>query len=313
MNEHIFPDAEVAVAVIMDKQRQIFWTWSDSWGAFTLPMTKIRGSEELTEPPKHAAARAAAEALGVPVEVGEAWGTLPMTRVSDRNWSVKHYTYHVFPAEAHAEFAAQPCFRRPHIWLPAHVAMSGLFRPLSHSARDILRLLMQRGLIPGRRQETCILVVKKECDGKPKFLLRWNRDWGYFLPAKRKNPTDDPVALARRILSDELGLGADSGVTLQPGRIPILLTFGISKTQGAPRLGTPTDYHNWIFEAQIPNPFPFKSAEPLVWATEEEILSGVISTDAATDTSTGAPSKKISPTVFQVLSELNEISWHPMA
>ena len=37
-----YPDIDVAVAVIMNQDGQILWTWNDTWGTFSLPMTKIR-------------------------------------------------------------------------------------------------------------------------------------------------------------------------------------------------------------------------------------------------------------------------------
>ncbi len=316
MNENAgFPDAEVAVAVVMDQSKQILWTWNDNWCAFTLPMTKIRSGQGIVEPARYAAIRAAAEALGVPAEVGQLWATLPMTRVSDRDWSVKHYTYHVFPAEAHADFAARICIRQPHIWLPAHAATSGLFRPLSHSAKDILRELIKRGRIEGRKQGTCVLIVERRENGMNKFLLRWNPAWGFALPTKRKPLTDNPSvndssAVVQRILSDELGLKADAGVACQPASIPIVLTFSISRDKSAPGFGAATDYTNWIFEAKIPDTAKLDSAEPLAWVSEEEIRAGVISPQSAVAGSKDAASRKISPMVFQVLSAMDKISWH---
>jgi hypothetical protein len=81
--------------------------------------------EGTVEPARHAAARAAAEALGVPVQVQALRTALPVMKVSDRDYSVRHYAYHVFREEAHPEFANRPWIQQPHIWLAAHAAVSG--------------------------------------------------------------------------------------------------------------------------------------------------------------------------------------------
>ena len=68
MSEATAPKLDVAVALIIDPQLRLLWTWNARWGAFALPMTKLRKGEGVSEDPQHAAARAGAEALGVPVE-----------------------------------------------------------------------------------------------------------------------------------------------------------------------------------------------------------------------------------------------------
>ena len=305
-----FPDVEVAVAVIMDEADQILWTWNEEWGTFTLPMTKIRAGKEMVEPARCAAVRAAAEALGVPVQVGsKPWTVIAAMRVSDRDYVVKHYTYHIFRAEAHPDYAAALCIRQPHIWLAAHVALSGVFEPLSHSAREILYNLAKQRLISGRKQETCVLILARDQNGKREFLLRWNPNWGFALPAKRKAPEEDALAVAGRVASKELDLDPNTDVTLKPAKTPKIQTFGTSYTTKKPGYGIPTDYDDWVFDAALNNPGKLQSAEPLAWVTKEEIQAGATATEHPVSASSRVPPGKISPTVFQILSTLDEIPW----
>jgi 8-oxo-dGTP pyrophosphatase MutT (NUDIX family) len=308
-----YPDIDVAAAVIMNQDGQILWTWNDTWGTFSLPMTKIRSSREMAESPRGAAVRATAEALGVPVQVGKEWTDLPMMRVSDRDFAVKHYSYHVFQAGPHPDYSAALRIRQPHIWLAAHVALSGLFEPLSYSAREILRGLVQRGLVSGRKQETCILIFAREHNGNREFLLRWNPNWGYALPAKRKAATKgkdaarEALAVAQRVAVEELGLDPKSDVSIRPAERPMVETFGVSKTKGKPGFGTATDYGNWIFDAVLQKPDNLKSREPVIWVSRNEIMAGEVGAKPAADGSLEAPPGNVSPTVFQILSALGHV------
>lgn len=303
------PDVEVAVAVIMDQAGRILWTWNEKWGTFSLPMTKIRQSKEMVEPARCAAVRAAGEALGVPVQVGKPWTIIAGMNVSDRDCVVKHYTYHVFRAEAHPDYGASLCVRQPHIWLAAHVALSGLFEPLSKSASDIFRSLITQGLLSGRKQETCVLIFAQQRDRTREFLLRWNPTWGYSLPAKRKAPEEDALALARRIASEELGLDPNTDVTLQPAKTPKVQTFGVTPTKEKPGYGAATDYENWVFDATLHDPGKLQLDEHLLWVTEEEIRAGTTAVEQPAPESSTVPQGKISPTVFQILSALDDVPW----
>ena len=226
---------------------------------------------------------------------------------------VKHYNYHVFQAAPHPDYAAALRIRQPHIWLAPHVALSGLFQPLSHSACEILRGLVQRGLVAGRKQETCILIFARDNNGNREFLLRWNPNWGYALPAKRKAATEgkdaarEALAVAQRVAAEELGLDRKGDVSIRPAEPPTVETFGISKTKGKPGFGTATDYQNWVFDAVLQKPDKLKSREPVIWASRDEIMAGEVDAKPAADGSLEAPPGKISPTVFQVLSALGHV------
>src|SRR5947209_19893742 len=106
---------EVAVAAVTNPEGQLLWVSNDRWGSFTLPMSKRRRGPKLLEPPQRAAMRAAAEALGVPVRVGPRWAVLPELHLSERSYAVRRYSYEVFPAEPHPDFAGALAIRQPHL------------------------------------------------------------------------------------------------------------------------------------------------------------------------------------------------------
>jgi hypothetical protein len=150
MSELEFEKRDIAVALILDEQERMLWTWNGPWSAFALPMTRRRVGAGIVEPADQAAARAGAEALGVPVQVGQHWKTIPDLKVSGRDFQVRQYTYDLHRVEPHPDFANALDIRRPHLWLSADQARSGAYRPLSQSCLDILTILAETGRLPRR-------------------------------------------------------------------------------------------------------------------------------------------------------------------
>jgi len=317
-----FPLVEVAVALVTDADQaapqagqgpdelradqRLLWIWNENWGCFALPMTKVRKGQGNVEPPRHAAVRAAAEVLGVPVEVAAPLAVVPEIEVSDREYVVKRYTYHVFRARAHADYGpAAWRLPRRHLWLPAHAALSGLFEPLSKSACDLLGSLVQQGFFRARRQETSVVIITQGEPPERKFLLRWNPRWGYALPAKRKGD-EEPLAAAERVMTDELGV-APGAVKLRPLRPEPVRTCGMAVVKEKPGYGAATDYGNRVFEPEPPFDAPMNSAQPVYWATGEEIRAGIV--DDPQPVEGTVPPSRISPTVFQLLAELDLVPW----
>src|SRR5262249_36490875 len=152
------------------------------------------------------------------------------------------YTYNVFRAEPHPHFAGKLHVRPPHLWLPAYVALSGIYQPLGAPSTGIIARLVQAGRIqPERRQPTSTLIVRPPDGPARTFLLRWNADWGYALPAKRREASDPGAGAAERVAREELGLEPGTDVLLQPARVPLFKTHGVSKTQGPPAHGAATE------------------------------------------------------------------------
>ena len=197
---------DVVVAMIMDHQMRPLWTWNPKWCAFALPMTKLRKGLGITEDPEHAAARAGAEALGVPVKVGMRWSAIPELKVSERDYAPRLYAYDVFRVEAEPRFAAQVRFSEPHLWLSIGDALSGRYRPLSQSSVDICQTLVNDSQLPQRSQFTSTLVIARDDGGTRRYLLRWDEQWGFALPTQGREPEQDALAAVNRVALEELGL-----------------------------------------------------------------------------------------------------------
>ena len=101
MSELEYEKRDIAVALILDEQGRMLWTWNRLWCAFALPMTRRRVGEGFVEPADQAAARAGAEALGVPVRVGAHWKAIPALKVSGRDFEVRLYAYDIHRVKAH--------------------------------------------------------------------------------------------------------------------------------------------------------------------------------------------------------------------
>jgi hypothetical protein len=246
----------------------------------------------------------------VPVCVGPRWAALAARDQSGRQFVLKRYTYEVFPAEPHPDFRERLCVRRPHLWLAPHLALAERYRPLSDNSLMLVARLMGEGHLPWqRRQRTSTLLVRRRQDGRRHFLLRWNEPWGYTLPARRRAADDPAPAAAECVARRELGLEPGLDVSLAPAPVPLVSTFAVSRTEGPPAGGAPTDYEHALFNAVLRRPVRLRSAAPLVWVSEEEILAG--STDArcpAADCPAPKPGP-ISATVRQILTGSGYCSW----
>ena len=215
MSESTVPKLDVVVALIMDPDLRLLWTWNANWGTFALPMTKLRKGEAIVEPPEHAAARAGAEALGVPVRANIRWTAIPELKVSDRDYATRLYAYDIFRVEAEPRFAAQVRLAEPHLWLTIGDALSGRYQLLSQSSADICQELVMRGLLPQRSQYTSTLVLARDDAGTRRDPLRWDADWGFTLPTNAREPEEDALEVARRIAVEELWLTPDRDIKLE--------------------------------------------------------------------------------------------------
>ena len=190
-------DVEVVVGLVTNPGRRVLLTFNERWGAFTLPMTRRRRGREGNEPLTRAAFRAAGEALGVPVRlVQDDPRRLAGRLQSARQMVDKHYRYDVFHVEPHPDFDDRLQIRQPHLWLSPHMVLAGAYEPISESARTILRGTLKDFGIPARVQHASVVIVHRDDPERGRqFLVRWDPDWGYALPAKR---WDHPVLGERR-------------------------------------------------------------------------------------------------------------------
>ncbi|MGO9463694.1 MAG: NUDIX hydrolase [Isosphaeraceae bacterium] len=297
MSASTVPKVDVVVALIMDHDLRLLWTWNEKWGAFALPMTKLRKGEGIVEPPEHAAARAGAEALGVPVKVGVRWRAIPELKVSDRDYATRLYAYDVFRVEAEPRFAPQARLAEPHLWLSIGDALSDRYQPLSESSTDICQDLVTHGLLPQRSQHTSTLVVARDDGGTRRYLLRWDGDWGFALPTESREPRDDALEAARRVAVEELELTPDRDIKIERARVESYTTHGSSASRVVP-----TFYLHALFDGTLLGGAEPKSNRPLAWASIHEIRRGRV--DQHIDVrSTGLASPgEISWTAIEILA-----------
>jgi ADP-ribose pyrophosphatase YjhB (NUDIX family) len=312
---------DVVVALVTDPTQRVLLTLNENWGSFTLPMTRRRRGRQINEPPTRAALRAAAEAVGVPirlVEESRSPRSLPARLESSRQLVDKIYTYSVFHIEPHPDFADRLQIRQPHLWLSPHLVLSGIYEPISESARFILRGILADFGIPARVQHTSVLIFRRDDPQRGRqFLVRWGPSWGYALPAKRweppaaQKPEDHAaaaMAAAERAAREELGLEPGTDVTLAPAQVPEVTNHGVSRTEGAPAFGEATDYVHSLFDTKLHHPAKLHSHSPLAWITEEEVQYGWT---AASQGEPGAPSDhpgRVSLTTYEILLNLGLVT-----
>jgi 8-oxo-dGTP pyrophosphatase MutT (NUDIX family) len=297
MNDSDVPRQEVAAACIKDKDQRLLWTWNYSWGSFGWPMTKIRPGES----PRQAAERAAAEALGTPVQAGVTLPPRTDLYVSDRDHALKLYSFHICRTESHPRYAAAAFPGGPHVWLRAAEALSGDFRPLSPSCLELTGQLLTEGLLPGRSQLTSTLVVTAGPEDDRRFLVRWNESWGYALPSKRRARGADVLDAARRVAVEELALNPSTIPRLAPAS-PSTVTLRDESEMS----GVPTFYIHSLFRAVMADDARPRSAAPLVWVSVADVVKGT--TDAARPAPGDGVAKPgpISRTVYRILEALSE-------
>jgi hypothetical protein len=312
---------DVGVALVTDRKQRVLLTLSDHWGSFTLPMTRRRRGPRVNEPPTRSALRAATEVMGVPVRLVET--RRPAKPVlgrlqSGRQLVDKIYSYSVFHVEPHPDFADKLQIRPPHLWLSPHLVLSGIYEPISESARFILRNVLADFEIPARIQHASVLIFQRNDPERGRqFLLRWSPNWGYALPAKRwespESAKDEDRAAAamtgaQRVAREELGLELGTDATITPAPSPEYTTHGVSLTKGAPAFGEATDYRHSLFDGTLRHADKLRSERPLAWVTEQEVYYGWT---AGCEGEGGAPSghsAKVSRTTLEILSHLGLIA-----
>jgi hypothetical protein len=295
MSETDAPTVDVAVALLLDADQRLLWMWNRRWGVFAWPMTKLRPDESA----KQAAERAGAEALGVPVVAGTLLPPRADLYVSDRDHNLKLYRYHVCRVQAHNRYTGAAAPVGPHVWLTTAESLSGDFRPLSGPCLELAGQLQTDGLLPGRSQLTSTLVLSRGPEESPRFLLRWNEDWGYALPSKRRRNGENVWAVAQLVAVEELGLDPSAGLRLVPA-CPATLTL----RDNSPSAEVPTFYVHSLFRGTLAEQTPLRSSEPLVWVTVADVVNGTTDASQAVPGSAAARPGKVSKTVYRVLEEL---------
>jgi ADP-ribose pyrophosphatase YjhB (NUDIX family) len=257
------------------------------------------GSSDI-ENPHHAARRAAARVLRVPVRVGQHVQLEPELFVLGRDLTRRRYRYEVYRAEPHPDFAKRLAIPGPHLWLTPSRALAGDYDRLSESCRWVVARLVRDGLLPGRSQYTAVLIMHQNHNGMGQFLLRHEPGWGYALPTKRRQPRESYAAAAERVAREELGLDpAKLGLML--AREAVVTARDLSQSEQ-----TSTFYCHGVFEATVPDRTAFTSTSPLVWVNATTIIAGQVHDTIAHD-GNPAPPAPVSPTAKHILQELDEL------
>jgi hypothetical protein len=131
----------------------ILAVFNEKWGAFTLPMSKVRSWEFAgvrgAETPKDAALRGAAESMGrsfAQPEHVEPLGVLPPEKIlSARSMDVKEYDIEVF--RVWVEPDAEPEGLGVARWWPVDWFLDPDRKPISETARHIIKMLRKRGQV----------------------------------------------------------------------------------------------------------------------------------------------------------------------
>ena len=310
---------DVSVALVTDEHQRVLVTFNDNWGTFTLPMTRRRRGRHQNEPSTRAAIRAAAEALGVPVQLANQNSQRRAAFLqSGRQLVDKVYNYQVFHVEPHPDFAGSLQIRQPHLWLSPHLILSGAYDPISESARFLLKGVLKDFGIPARVQHTSVLIIHRDDPERGRqFLVRWGPSWGYALPTKRWEPPEstDPADLAsaaragaERVAREELGLEPTLDVVLTPARTSEFTTHGVSESHGTPAFGAATQYIHSLFDARLRHAEKLRSDKPLAWVTLEEIHNFWTAGSHLAPDSSPEHAGKISRTVYEILLGLGEIA-----
>lgn len=148
-NQSPFPEVHVAVALVV-RDGRLLVIWNPSWSCFTLPMTKVRrrfrvdGSPDAdSETARVAAIRAAAEAVGRPLEpsllpaAAEKLELQPYNHRSGRDGQWKRYTREVFAFRVHD--VTSPHGGAAHAWLTPDEART--LQPISPTVEEIVNHL----------------------------------------------------------------------------------------------------------------------------------------------------------------------------
>lgn len=295
------------VATIIHHNGELLLVHSPLWGAFTLPMTKLRhwqlglvDNATRWERGDEAAMRNVAECLGstslqqpgLLLDVGG-------LRQSDRSGEVKYYQFQIYNFPFASRQVAPGITSQ---WLTPAQILEENRQPISPTARFLITNLQGGAFdrranfppVPGgpRTSTASIAVIRQPDGGQRAWLCQWNSSWGrYFLIGGHAIPGESPEACMVRELGEELHC--------QPS------DFTINSRERLPQ------YEAWSTGAWQQTTYAITTFDVILTATA---LSSVC-TDAGNrwltarevDSERCADGKLLSPTVRTILQMLGEL------
>jgi ADP-ribose pyrophosphatase YjhB (NUDIX family) len=290
------PDClQVAVTVITQGKNALL-VWNPSWGAFTLPMTKVRTLQlglihgvQRGETWEHAALRNVGECLGqTSTQEPRLLVDIDDLLQSDRTGAGNHYHFQVFwlPVEA-APVRTGPTGQ----WLPPTEIINEDRGPISPTARLIMSRLRAEAAQRGKRDfpppppserrtsEASVAVFRREQKGQRQWLTQWNENWQrYHLVGGRRQGSEEAqqkretaAECLERELKEKLGLKVEADYSYQPAQPP-QLTYPDWSTA----TWEETDYRIWTFQAALTTAGQKKvdAQAGNRWVTRDEVLEG---------------------------------------
>lgn len=296
---------DVSATVIFSGTR-LLTVYNERWGAFTLPMTKLRrrpldADKVLWERGDIAAVRNVAECLGttttrLPVFLMDS-GKLAR---STSDGKTKHYAFQIFAFEVSEPSAACGL---PAEWLTADEILDPAREPVSPTARSLVAGLQEAALGRGgrfppqlsgpitRSSSASLAVISRTQGHKKEWLTQWNEKWQrYFLVGGHTHTPEIPEQTMRRELEQELGLDQHVHYELYPRKSLSYEAWSTGSWQM-------TQYDVAVFDVELKPPaMPKIEADAANrWVRADEILS-----ECCDD------GKLVSSTTRMVLSRLGE-------
>jgi len=264
------PVVRVAAAVITDASEQLLVSLNESWGAFTLPMSRIRTGPDADETPEFAAVRAAAEVLGVPVRLGAGRYQVGLLELSGRELAEKTYAVHLVRVEPHPAFADRLAIRAPHFWAAPFLLAEGHYEPLSPMLPRLVRTIQAEFGVPDRLQPVTTVILTRASPEGQRFLLRWSPKWAAWnFPSRRRDPDDAPSDAFAALARKELGVETVAGLEIRPDEF--VIDSVPSGNRAKPWRDVRTRYRHLVGLAEWAGAEDPKSDEELRWVTADEL------------------------------------------
>jgi ADP-ribose pyrophosphatase YjhB (NUDIX family) len=299
-----------AVATVAYCGHELLTVHNRHWGAFTLPMTKLRNWESgvVGNPPRRergaeAALRNVAEFVGTTTT--QTPGLLldvSDLRQSDRTGEVNHYHVQIYGFELSGRRVAAGVVAD---WLTPNEILDASRHPVSPTARALVAKLLEAAMTKDRggnfppvptptirESVASIAVIRHDRDSRPHWLCQWNQHWErYFLVGGHKDDSESPEECLVREMREELHLNRHQDYNIQrcrPHGYPGWSTRAWQRTQ----------YNITTFDAMLTDRALAAVGRDAAnrWLTAEEICSERC-----------ADGQLVSPTVYALLWGLGEL------